>query len=287
MRQRMSLWVMTAVLEVLLVLGATKGYAQKNASIEASSVLSPSDGTMLVVGEELHYNVSYSFFHLGRIIIRVLDRFERDGTVVYKAAAIIDSAPGLPFVNMHIRFYGEFDRDLYSYSWVAEDSSSGGTSIRKLEFQYDSARVLFTTGKRTTEGVFTTEKTDTVKITAKCQDGLSLFFYARKHAGEHGELNVATVIEKQQVNTFFNLKHEIDDEEIDSVRYPIEVVEFEGRADFVGIFGLTGGFRGRFSNDGASVPIVARMNVILGSIKVTLDQWKRPGWIPPRFVEKD
>jgi len=53
------------------------------------------------------------------------------------------------------------------------------------------------------------------------------------------------------------------------------------------VFGLTGGFSGQFSNDNARIPIIARMNVILGSIKVELKSWKREGWRPPKFVERD
>jgi len=271
---------------ILTLAASTTGFAQKNASTEASSVLDRQAVNMLMMGEELHYDVGYSFFHLGTIIIKVTDRFERHGRTVYRAKAIIDSAPGLPFVNVHIRFTGEFDEELYSYDWTAEDSSDEGITFRRLLFEYDSSRVLFIKGKRVIDSVLV-ESIDTVKITERCQDGLSLFFFARKNVRQKMEMDVPTVIEKEQVNTHFNFSHELDEEEIDSVQYPIEVVLFEGRADFVGVFGLTGGFSGRFSNDEAGVPIIARMKVILGSIRVELDYWKRPGWVPPRYVEKD
>ncbi len=278
---------MRRLVTIMIVVASGAGFAQKNASYEASSVLPQSPERMLMVGEELHYTVGYSFFHLGRIIITVTDKFERGGRTVYRARAIIDSAPGLPFVNVHIRFTGEFDEELYSYDWIAEDSTDKEIGVRRLRFDYDSSRVYFETGKKNRDGSIAVEKTDTVKITEKCQDGLSLFFFARNHVRRKGIMNVPTVVEKAQVNTFFNFSRELDEEEIDSVQYPIEVVLFDGRADFVGVFGLTGGFRGRFSNDVASVPILARMNVILGSIRIELDRWVRPGWVPPRFVEKD
>jgi Protein of unknown function (DUF3108) len=269
------------------VLVLTIGFTTKNASPEASSVFSPQGIPMLQVGEELVYRVSYSFFHIGSIVVRILDKRVENGRVVYRAKAIIDSAPGLPFVNLHIRFTSEFDESLFSYSWVAEDSSKKETLVRKLTFDYDSMRVVLVKGKKTATDSFAVESIDTSKITARCQDGLSLFYYARAHVREKKEENVPTFIDKEQVNTFFNFTNELEDEEIDSVKYPIEIVTFDGRADFVGVFGLTGGFRGRFSNDEASVPILARMNVILGSIKVQLESWHRPDWVPPKYVEKD
>jgi hypothetical protein len=66
------------------------------------------------------------------------------------------------------------------------------------------------------------------------------------------------------------------------VDYPVDVVHFDGNMDFVGIFGLTGGFEGWFSNDEARVPILAKMKVLIGSVTVELMKWTRPGWNPPR-----
>ena len=263
------------------------GSTMKIASPEASSVFVPQGLPMLQVGEELVYRVSYSFFHIGQIVIKVLDKREEQGRVIYRAKAIIDSAPGFPFVNLHIRFTSEFDEHLFSYSWIAEDSSADEILMRKLTFDYDSMKVFLAKGKKTPSDSFIVESIDTSRITQHCQDGLSLFYYARAHVRQKKQENVPTFIEKEQVNTFFNFMNELEDDEIDSVQYPIEVVKFDGRADFVGVFGLTGGFRGWFSNDSSEVPILARMNVILGSIKVHLQSWHRPGWIPPKFVEQD
>ncbi|HEX9614745.1 MAG TPA: DUF3108 domain-containing protein [Bacteroidota bacterium] len=270
----------------LLLLPASD-HGSRDASTRASLPFMPPPPAMLVVGEELQYKVSYTIFNLGRIIVRVVDRQERNGRVVYRAQAIIDSAPGLPFVDLHIRFTSEFDEELFSYEWIAEDSTEEKTEVRRLTFDYDSSRVFVEKGTKTAERSVQFDSRDTVSITEKCQDGFTLFFFARNHVRQKATMNTPTFIEKEQVNTFFNFTNAIEEEEIDSVEYPIEVVEFEGRADFVGVFGLTGGFEGRFTNDDASVPIVAWMKVILGSIKVTLDQWKRPGWMPPKYLEQD
>lgn len=241
---------------------------------------------LLMVGEELEYNVSYTFIHLGRIVIRVIDRYERDGRTIYRAETLINSAKGIPFVNLHIRFISDFDEELFSYRWVAEDSTSDGVAMRVLTFDYDSGRVFVDKGKKLSDGTFERETRDTAVITERCQDGLSLFYFARGNVIQKGTMNVPTFIEKEQVNTFFEFRNEIVDEDIDLVDYEVATVDFEGRADFVGVFGLTGGFQGRFSNDHARVPIVAWMKVILGSIKVKLARWHRPGWTPPQFVEE-
>jgi hypothetical protein len=42
-----------------------------------------------------------------------------------------------------------------------------------------------------------------------------------------------------------------------------------------------GDFKGWFSDDTAVIPITAEMKVILGSVKIELNQWNRKGWNSP------
>ncbi|OGU25083.1 MAG: hypothetical protein A2X66_00755 [Ignavibacteria bacterium GWA2_54_16] len=241
---------------------------------------------MLEVGEELEYKVSYSFFTIGTIRTQVLSRETRNGRIVYKTRALIESNPSLSWlVDLHIRFYSEMDGSIYSYYWLSDDSTSKEVNFRRFRFDYDNNRAYLERGKRINDGVRKVESTDTVKITGQCQDGLSLFFYAREHVHYVGQDRIPTLIEDKQASTYINFTNKRTDMEIDAVDYPVDVVAFDGKADYVGIFGLTGGFRGWFSNDEHQVPIVARMNVILGSIKIQLAKWNRPGWQPPKYVE--
>ncbi len=254
--------------------------------ISRDSVLVPDP--LLQVGEELEYSVSYSVFSVGTIRILLVGKEQRNGREVFKTRAIIDSNPSLSWlVDLHIRFTSEMDGDLYSYSWIGDDSTAKETKFRRITFQYDSSRMVFNKGKKLPNNELQVESVDTIAVGEKCQDGFTVFFYARKHVRQKKQVNVPTFIENKKVNTFINFKNSVTDVNIDAVDYPVEVVEFDGKADYVGVFGLTGGFSGQFSNDNARIPIIARMNVILGSIKVELKSWKREGWRPPKFVERD
>lgn len=242
---------------------------------------------LLEVGEDLEYKVSYSFFSIGTIRIQLIEKNNKNGRNEYKARAIIDSNPSLSWlVDLHIRFYSEMDGEIFSYGWIGDDSTKNEVNYRRLTFEYDSGRVFFERGKKLRTGERLPESVDTVRTAEKCQDGFSLFYLARKHVRQKRQMNIPTFIENKQVNTFINFMNARTDVDIDAVEYPVEVVEFDGKAGYVGVFGLTGGFSGWFSNDEARIPIIARMNVILGSIKVELVSWKRLGWKPPRYVEK-
>lgn len=240
---------------------------------------------MLQVGEELEYSVHYSFFNIGTIHFKVTDKEERNGREIYHAYTIIDSNPSLSWlVDLHIRFYSEIDQDAFTYQWLSEDSTSKKVTYRKMRFDYETHKMYFEWGEKLRMNEY--KKTDgrIVNITNNCQDGLSLFYYAREHAIEKMQSKIPTFIDTNEVIANINFGVEHLEEDIDAVDYPVDVIKLEGRADFVGVFGLTGGFDGVFTNDAASIPITARMKVILGSVKVELKSWKRGNWIPPKAV---
>jgi hypothetical protein len=124
---------------------------------------------------------------------------------------------------------------------------------------------------------------DTLRLSFdRFQDGTSILYFARAHIHSRQAIAVPTLVRGKAGRTEFYLPAERTVEKIDAVPYPIRVLQLEGKADFEGIFGLTGDFIGWFSDDAAAVPIKAKMKVILGSINIELIEWKRPGWSPPR-----
>ncbi|MBM4168345.1 MAG: DUF3108 domain-containing protein [Ignavibacteria bacterium] len=246
----------------------------------------PPAGPMLQVGEELVYKVSYAFLNLGTIKIQVLDQREHRGKLVYHAKAYIDSNPSLGWlVDLHVLFESIVDRGIYSHVFLSVDSTEKEIVSRQIQFDYDAKRATIDLIKQERSKPIQRIRSDTIAISAPIQDGLSLFFYARENVLETKKVNVPTIIDDVEVKTFINFMGKRTRSEIDAINYPVDVLEFDGKADYVGIYGMTGGFRGWFSNDSARIPIEARMNVILGSVHIELLRWKRTNWIPPRFTE--
>jgi len=282
-KRRLRFFVMVASAGVLLM-----GWSGPVTSppVHPSQPAPAVQSRMLEVGEELEYKVSYSFFTIGTIRTQVLAKETRNGRTVYKTRALIESNPSLSWlVDLHIQFHSEMDGSVYSYYWLADDSTAKEINFRRFRFDYDTNRAFLERGKRLPGFDRRIESSDTVRITSHCQDGLSLYYYAREHVHDVNQDRIPTLIEDKQATTFINFTNRRTEAEIDAVDYPIDVVAFDGKADYVGIFGLTGGFRGWFSNDEQRIPILARMNVILGSIKIQLARWNRAGWQPPKYVE--
>jgi hypothetical protein len=233
---------------------------------------------VFVEGEELVYNVRYGFIDLGQVRIRVLGSTREKSSVTYQGKGLIDSYPKVPFVDLHAVFETVIDSGMFSRRFIGRQKENGQWDISRYDFEYPGKRVLIEVAARDSVVV----KRDTIHIETAYQDGLSLFFFARTKLFSGQKINVPTLIKEQKVNTYIDFKNEHTSVDLDAVDYPVDVVRFDGNMDFVGVFGLTGGFEGWFSNDEARVPIQAKMKVLIGSVTVELMKWTRPGWNPPR-----
>ncbi|MEE9289064.1 MAG: DUF3108 domain-containing protein [Bacteroidota bacterium] len=254
------------------------GYHQKPSVNVVASGLGPG---VFSVGEELIYNVRYLFFTIGEIRVRVTGRLEEDGRKRYKTVAYIDSSPGLPFVDLHRVFESVVSQGFYSQGFLGRGKTRDGWSYVEYEFDDSARTVIIQKGELPSNRV---THLDTVHLKRyPYQDGFSLFYYARSGVGSGIRETIPTLIDKDTVNTSFHFHSVRSKIEIGAVEYPIDAVQVRGTAEFVGVYGMTGEFRGWFTNDEARVPVLAFIKVILGNVKIELKEWTRAGWSPPRF----
>lgn len=240
----------------------------------------PADDGNFIIGEELQYNVSYSVFDIGLVKLQILDTATRNGNTVFRAKAFIDSYSGLPFVDLHQVFYSEMSPDALSQFFSTHTTTKPDRMpYVKYTFDYNKNKVFYESGTDPDAVISKTGETD---ISAEQLDGLSLFYFARKNFRQQKRISIPVFVSEKSYTTHFNFMNKVGTQEIDAVKYPVSINEFDGTSDFTGVFGLTGYFRGFFSNDNAGIPIVAKMKVILGSVHIELIKWTRPGWTPPR-----
>ena len=233
---------------------------------------------VMVEGEELVYNVRYSFFDLGQIRIKTAGKTRHATFEAFDSRALIDSYKGVPFVDLHAVFESVIDTAVFSRHFTGKVKEDSKWDFARYTFEYDRKRILMEMGHRDT----VVSKRETLAVDRPHHDGLSLFFFARDQLYSGKKLNVPAIITEKKVSAYIDFSKERTEVEIDAVDYPVDVIKFEGNAEFVGIFGLTGDFTGWFSNDETRIPIMAKMKVIIGSVTIELMQWKRPGWVPPR-----
>ncbi len=236
--------------------------------------------SVLQIGEELTYNVSFLGIDLGQVKVKNLETTTKDNRTTYKTIAYIDSYKGVPLVDLHAVYESIFDPAIYSTWFHARDKQDTQWISYIYNFDYSRQYVYVEEGRWKSGKI---DRRDTLRLDTLTQDGLSLFFFARKHVADRNPVNVPVIVNEKKGNAYINFTGERTKEKIDAVDYPIDVIYFEGQANFIGVFGLTGGFEGWFSNDSAHIPILAKMKVLIGSIHIELVSWKREGWSPPRY----
>lgn len=236
----------------------------------------------LQVGEELTYEVSYSFIKLGQIKIVVENKKEENGQTLYSTIGYIDSYSGLPFVDLHQIYESTLNSNYYSVFFRGLVKKKEYTTYTDYSFDYKKSIIHIKKGKIEPPQLWTDS---TAPAPFEYQDGLSLLYYARIHSGESMSVNLPCFVKEESTDTKINFYSPISGVEIDAVKYPIACTHLDGEMKFISIFGLTGYFEGWFSNDDASVPIVAKLKLIIGSVRVELKTWKRAEWIPPEYTK--
>jgi len=251
--------------------------------LSAGTTPGPPDD-LFVVGEELIYNVSYSSVNLGQVRLRITGKKDREGGVVYIGHANIDSYKTIPFVDLHAVYDNLIAASFHSEWFESRLKGDNGWDTVRYSYDYPKKSLFVATRPAPGDGA---RIDDTLRVESYYQDGLSLFFYARSQARKKLNITVPTVVNEKKGTTAFSFLGEQTSAEIDAVDYPVDVVHFKGEAGFVGIYGLTGEFEGWFSNDEARVPILAKMEVLIGSVRIELMKWKRGGWNPPVSRQDD
>jgi hypothetical protein len=236
----------------------------------------------LQVGEELTYVVKYSVLKLGEVKILIKDKKTINGKTFYITYAYIDSYSGIPFVNLHQIYKSYLDTNIYSDYFKALIRTDDYTAYTEYDFNYNKSVIHVKKGKVNPPEVWTDSTTSADK---KYQDGLTIFYYARLNTGQNKKEKIPCFVTEDKVYTKINFYDQVEGISIDAVDYDIACVRIDGETDFISVFGLTGYFEGWFTDDDAAVPVLAKMNVIIGNITVELMSWKRKGWKPPEYID--
>jgi hypothetical protein len=233
------------------------------------------------VGEDITYVVKYLMFEIGEIRLKVQKEEFSGKDTLYSAIAYIDSYIGIPFVDLHQIYETKFDQRQISHFFKGTIISND-TTYTQYDFERENKKIHIVKGRERANKPWTDS---TANYDRDYQDGLSLFYFARMRTGHKNTLKVPVFINEKYEKTYINFYDEIDDKDIDAVDYDIACVRLDGETEFRGILGLTGYFEGWFSADERAVPIIAKMQVIIGSITLELKNWNIKGWMPPKYID--
>lgn len=250
-----------------------------NAENEVDSLSAHSDFRWQV-GEELFYKVKYSFLTVGTLRFNVLSKDTLRGRPVYHCRMHMKSA-GIPFVNFDDIFDSYIDEAMYSHrleSWEKEGDHILHT-IYDMNYK-DSTIYMKMTREFKDDTIAVLDST--TKLIANTQDGLSLLFFARANVRKKISEDVMVFSYNVYRKTFINFTGGL--KEVKARGKKVPGYYLDGKMKFVGIAGLKEGFKGWFSAEPQHVPLHAKMKVIVGSVRLNLEEWKN--WPADTLLQK-
>lgn len=222
-------------------------------------------------GEELTYKVKWAFIRLGTLRLHICDTLTIHNQKLYHIKCYIDSNPTLFFVNHHTVAESFFSESLkvYYFSYIEEDE---GVTYQ-AEYTLDH-----TTGMVSIQLTDTSNADNTIRkvipFTGNVQDGTSLIYYARVHAEKKETHTVPYLADESQDVVTLVFKGLNGLKQVDAFRKKSPAYFLEGEVHNKGIAGLSGDFKGWFSADSLRLPLMAKMKVFIGSVSLTLEDYK-------------
>lgn len=222
-----------------------------------------SDNYKIRFGEKLVYGVSY-LFKLGEMSIEVHpDTIVRN--TIKSARIMYALESGTIGLNSVYEVYIDLETLNSLESILLNRSDDEIPEIKTYVFNHEkrefTARVVNVSGR-----INLVKK----EMPFETQDGTGILYFARGLVANKKSMAVTTVIGEQFKLTDIYFRDYLDEEEAlgkeDLYKY------IDAKAHYKGVAGMNGDAKGWFSNDGEFTPLVGKMSIIIGSVRVELDK---------------
>ena len=242
---------------------------------------------MFYPGERLQYKVTWLFFRLGTIVVTTEKIPGSSADDEYRVVVSVESDPTIFFVSVHNEYESTISASSVSpLAFTAREFSGNDTLVTRYIQDTALRQVRMIQWRDPGHTDAKEEVLDSVDV---FYEGASMFFLARSLIHSKLTVTVPTLVEFEFFETDITFTQKVSGVSIDAVDEDIDTKELNGFAHFVesSIGGFSGEFQGWFTNDEAAIPVLAKMNLSLGTANIELEQWSRGSWSPPVYHEKE
>jgi hypothetical protein len=229
--------------------------------------------------EILRYRVSWGMIRLGTITIRTsTDSLRSHGAV--RVSMLVESNPGLFFIKL--REYNESLIDAescFSREYFGDFRFKGKRELIRTAFNPDLRRAWYIASDPRTGAV---KRSIQINDSPEYVDGPSLIHFTRSHAHRNEILTVATMVSGEIRNTVLDFSGGHEKLFLPALNKEVYAKRYSGTADWKGGTSqdLFGAFTGWITPDEDAVILRAEMKISVGTIRIELEEWQKPGWDP-------
>lgn len=231
----------------------------------------PDAKTLSQLTERFTYEVHYGLLRLGHVHVYFLeDTVYRDTPVRHMVTEMI-SNPRLPIVGdrrYHYHNYLAYNDSIpYGLRFWQNALHRGEEERTLIDFDYEAGLVYsWESG----------ELIDTLELDGPADAGPAIMYFSRLFAGTRLDTTYPIYIDHERSQ--IELQFCPIQEPYKSAAFPdddIHAYLVEGNADFSGPFGFSGRFNAWFKDDELRIPLEARVQIFLGSVRVRLIEYER------------
>jgi len=216
---------------------------------------------VMPVGKKLRYNVRWGLIKVGTLDVDVTTG-EYEGKPTFYIRYIAESSPGLPFISIQDTFYSHVDRELrHTRSFAMSYNEHGYRAIKNYDSNYDKGELEVRVWLGT--GYWHIVKHP---LPPNAFDATSQLWLAQQYVlegvGGKATVELSGGFEKTLINNLGPDKQ---------LKYGGEVydtIKLDGIMHYSGIAGLTGDFKGWYTNDGRGIPLRAKFKIFLGYVTI-------------------
>jgi len=230
-------------------------------------------------GEELVYEVAWSFVDLGVITLKNLGKTKLKGKTVNHIQVIIESNPLLFWLDHESIYNSYIPDDLKTMRYESDENIDGESYKGQYDFNYEKQKIELTLFDKENPKII---KKKVIPLKPKMVDGISLIQYARVNSMEMKKDTATTFIEDKFGDVIFDFSLKKQVTKVEAIPEGINTIYFDGVIFMKGIAGLTGPFKTWYSDDSSRVPILAFMEVFIGEVRIELHAWKK--WSPQKLI---
>ncbi len=256
---------------LLVFLACLEGQAQRtDLAIREAWSDPPELKELTGLKEEFTYEVKYSFFKLGEVIVEVLSDTTYEGKRAWHLKTVIRSNPGIPFVGKEENHYNSIfmESDSMPVEHIYWRDNVDEEEFRDVVYRFDRE-------KQKVYGRMNEVESDTFDLEPGGNSGHPTFVTSRLYAGSDTTIRMPIYIDMNHGYLTINNTTDIESREYEAFENPVETFYTEGQTTIEGPFGFKGSFKAWFLTDAMRVPLEAHVRVWLGHVKIRLTDYKK------------
>jgi hypothetical protein len=232
--------------------------------------------------EFMRYSVSYLGIRIGTVEIRnQIADYDSHSVAGWTGDTHITlrTFSGIPFLSVLTEFFSKTDDNGYFIESITYDRERGEWAYYQAIRDTDTNEIIVERGnskEKASDSVYNVEK-DTILVHYPVHDALTFITLLRNQVDRDSTINTEVLIDRVIENIKIDLPANSETVSVKAFPDPVGAYYVTGSIDFTAIHGLSRRYQTWISRDRMRIPLLARVHIAIGSVKIELESYTMNG----------